>query len=133
FEVVQANWINRGELLGQAGLGRCPLTGANLGGPSESFLEAGAVAPVVGLPRFVITRGGDYFFAPGLNALKAIAKGCKFKLEEAQVPYRGYSMGDSKSPILFDADRLQKYAFQMLYGSPRFVKVELPSSNPMDP
>ncbi len=29
FEVIQADWINGGEFLGQAGLGRCPLTGAN--------------------------------------------------------------------------------------------------------
>jgi Dyp-type peroxidase family len=134
FEVVQANWINKGELLGQAGLGRCPLTGANLGGPSDSFLEAGAVAPVVGLPRFVITRGGDYFFAPGLNALKAIADGSKFELPPARIPYQGYSMGDSKTPILFDADRLRDYAFKMLNYRPlRLVKVELPPSNIMDP
>ena len=78
FEVVQAAWINRGELLGQAGLGRCPITGANRRRAEDAFLEAGAVAPVVGIPRFVITRGGDYFFAPGINALKAIAAGCKF-------------------------------------------------------
>ena len=133
FEVVQANWINKGELLGQAGLGRCPLTGANLGGPGDFFLEAGAVAPVVGLPRFVITRGGDYFFAPGVNALKAIANGCKFALPEAKVPYRGYSMGDSKTSILFDADRLQDYAFRMLYGSSRLVEVKLPPTDTHDP
>jgi Dyp-type peroxidase family len=132
FEVIQANWINRGELLGQAGLGRCPVTGANLGGPSDTFLEAGAVAPVVGLPRFVITRGGDYFFAPGLNALKAIANGCKFELPPDQVPYLGYSMGDTKTPTLFDADRLYGYAIDMLFfGS--IVRVTLPPTNSQDP
>jgi Dyp-type peroxidase family len=133
FEVVQAAWINRGELLGQAGLGRCPITGANVGGPSDAFLEAGAVAPVVGIPRFVITRGGDYFFAPGINALKAIAAGCKFPLPVEKVPYFGFSMGDAHAPALFDRDRLKKYAFAMLSGACPFVRVSLPSPIPKDP
>jgi Dyp-type peroxidase family len=133
FEVIQANWINKAELLGQAGLGRCPITGANLGGPSDTFLEAGAVAPVVGLPRFVITRGGDYFFAPGLKALRAIANGCKFELPPDQVPYLGYSMGDTKTPILFDADRLYGYAIEMLFFGPSIVRVSLPPTKPQDP
>lgn len=98
FEVVQANWINRGELLGQAGLGRCPLTGANLGGPGDFFLEAGAVAPVVGLPQFVITRGGDYFFAPGVGALKAIANGYDFALPEAEFLIEATAWGTARPP-----------------------------------
>jgi Dyp-type peroxidase family len=133
FEVIQANWINKGELLGQAGLGRCPVTGANFGGPGDSFLEAGAVAPVVGLPRFVITRGGDYFFAPGLPALRAIANGCKFELQAKQVPYLGYSMGDAMTPVLFDRRRLYGYTIEMLYGSSPVVRVILPSQNGNDP
>ena len=80
FEVIQADWLNKGEILGQAGLGRCPMTGANLGGPADSFLESGAVAPVTGLPPFVITRGGDYFFAPGVKAMREIAHGEKFNV-----------------------------------------------------
>jgi hypothetical protein len=30
---------------------------------------------VAGIPRFVETRGGDYFFLPGITALKMIAAG----------------------------------------------------------
>jgi hypothetical protein len=30
---------------------------------------------VKGLPRFVITRGGEYFFIPGIRALQWIAEG----------------------------------------------------------
>jgi hypothetical protein len=29
----------------------------------------------VDLPRFVVTRGGDYFFVPGLAALRMLATG----------------------------------------------------------
>ena len=133
FEVIQANWINKGELLGQAGLGRCPITGANRGGTEDAFLEAGAVAPVLGLPRFVITRGGDYFFAPGLPALKAIANGCKFKIPPDQIPYCGYSMGDAKTPDLFDPDRVASYIGPILCANPPVVRVSLPTPIAEDP
>src|SRR5229473_1248756 len=109
FEVIQANWINGGEYLGQAGLGRCPLTGDHSGAVSDSFLEAGASAPVTGLPRFVTTRGGDYFFAPGIQALRQIAGGDRFAPEKRDIPFAGFSMGDAKTPCLFDPDRLQRY------------------------
>jgi len=109
FEVIQANWINGGEFLGQAGLGRCPLTGDHSGAVSDSFLEAGASAPVTGLPRLVTTRGGDYFFAPGIQALREIANGERFAPEKRDIPFAGFSMGDTKTPCLFDPDRLQRY------------------------
>ncbi len=78
FEVIQGHWINGGEFLGQSGLGRCPLTANHSGATSDSFLEAGASAPITGLPRFVTTRGGDYFFAPGIEALREISNGGRF-------------------------------------------------------
>jgi deferrochelatase/peroxidase EfeB/cytochrome P450 len=109
FEVIQANWINGGEYLGQAGLGRCPLTGDHSGAVSDSFLEAGASAPVTGLPRFVTTRGGDYFFAPGIGALREIANGDRFDPEKGEIPFAGFSMGDATTPSLFDPDRLKRY------------------------
>lgn len=133
FEVIQANWINKGEFLGQAGLGRCPVTGQNQGKSGDAFLESNAVAPVRGLPRFVITRGGDYFFAPGLPGLRAIANRCKFEIPSKDVPYRGYSMGDAKTPILFDADRIKNFTLAILSGQSPIVRVSLPTFNPQDP
>jgi Dyp-type peroxidase family len=130
FEVVQGIWINKGEFLGQAGLGRCPITGVHQGQPEDAFLKSGSVAPVTGIPRFVITRGGDYFFAPGLPALRDIARHCKFEIPGEKVPYRGYSMGDAKTPILFEADRLKNYAGAILSGLAPVVRVSLPSPNP---
>lgn len=131
FEVIQADWINKGEILGQAGLNRCPLTGANLGRPTDSFLESGAVAPVTGLPPFVITRGGDYFFAPGVTAMREIARGNKF--EPQQLPYEGHSMGDAMSSALLDENRIKGYAGQIFAGARDVVRVAMPSADLGDP
>src|SRR3984893_2119979 len=129
FEVIQASWINSGEFLGQAGLGRCPLTGDHSGAVSDSFLEAGASAPVTGLPRFVTTRGGDYFFAPGIGALREIANGDRFDPEKGEVPFAGFSMGDAKTPALFDIDRLRRYGQTVLANDDKAaIRVNLPFS-----
>lgn len=127
FEVIQSDWINKGEILGQAGLGRCPLTGANLGGPGDSFLERGAVAPVTRLPTLVITRGGDYFFAPGVKAMQEIAQGKKFNVESPGLPYEGYSMGDATTPTLLSEERIKGYAGQIFAGAKDVVRVGMPS------
>jgi len=133
FEVIQGDWLNKGEILGQAGLNRCPLTGANLGRPTDSFLESGAVAPVTGLPHFVITRGGDYFFAPGVKAMRALAHGEKFAVDAADLPYEGYSMGDAAAPALLDEKRLKAYARQIFTGAKDVVRVGLPTAAASDP
>jgi len=111
FEVIQSEWMNGGEFLGQAGLGRCPVLGAHDGRPGDSFLEAGAVAPVTGLPRFVIARGGDYFFAPGVPVVKALAGGETFAPKPGELPYEGYALGDCDTPGLFTPRRLRGVGF----------------------
>lgn len=133
FEVIQGDWINKGEILGQAGLGRCPLTGANLGGPGDSFLESGAVAPVTGLPPFVITRGGDYFFAPGVKALRELACGSKFEVPPEQLPYAGYSMGDATTPALLGDARMKAVVGQIFAGARDVVRIGMPSAALGDP
>jgi deferrochelatase/peroxidase EfeB/cytochrome P450 len=129
FEVIQSNWINGGEFLGQAGLGRCPLTGNHSGAVSDRFFEAGAAAPMIGLPRFVITRGGDYFFAPGIKALREIANGIRFDPVKTEIPFAGFSMGDAKMRGLFDLDRLQRYGQTILQDDRNTViRVGLPAA-----
>ncbi len=86
FEVIQGHWINGGEFLGQSGLGRCPLTANHSGATSDSFLKAGASAPITGLPRFVTTRGGDYFFVPGIEALREISNKGRFAPDAGKIP-----------------------------------------------
>jgi deferrochelatase/peroxidase EfeB/cytochrome P450 len=128
FEVIQSDWINGGEFLGQAGLGRCPLTGDHGGTVSDSFIEAGATAPVTGLPRFVKTRGGDYFFAPGIEALRKIAEGNRFVPKSGEIPFAGISQGDAATPVLLDLHRLQGYGQAILKGPSNAIPVELPNS-----
>ncbi|HEX6374417.1 MAG TPA: hypothetical protein VFZ91_01720 [Allosphingosinicella sp.] len=113
FEVIQGDWLNGGEFLGQAGLGRCPISGTQDGTVRSSFLEAGAVAPVSGLPNFVTLRGGDYFFAPGITALRKIAQGCTFE-PSRELPYDGYAIADVCPPSLFGEDRLAKIGWRQL-------------------
>jgi Dyp-type peroxidase family len=133
FEVIQGDWLNKGEILGQAGLNRCPVTGANLGGPTDAFLESGAVAPVTGLPPFVITRGGDYFFAPGVKAVRELAYGSKFEVPPEKLPYAGYSMGDARTPALLSDERMKSVVGQIFSKARDVVRFEMPSADRGDP
>lgn len=78
FEFLQTRWLNTGEFIGHAGIGRCPITGANGGDIEDNFAAPGRVAPYTNLPRFVKVLGGDYFFVPSLPALEKIVNGEKF-------------------------------------------------------
>ena len=78
FEFVQQQWLNFG-LDFNAGNDSCPLVGNHPEGarfviPSD---PRSGHAPFVAshLPQFVSTRGGDYFFAPSMTALRAIGMG----------------------------------------------------------
>ncbi len=132
FEVIQNKWINGGEFAGQAGLGRCPIAGNSGGKVEDQFLEAGAGVPIVRIPKFVITRGGDYFFAPGVGALQKIASGEKFALSKDELPYEGRSMGDATTPSLFfDEAKIQSYGFRIATsrgGDSAAVRVEMPAA-----
>ncbi|MBO0765851.1 MAG: Dyp-type peroxidase, partial [Hyphomicrobiaceae bacterium] len=88
FEFIQREWINGGEIFGQAGLDKCPITGANAGALTDAFQVPGSPAALTHIPRFVITRGGDYFFVPSLKALTGIAEGKAFepRFEDGYVP-----------------------------------------------
>ena len=78
FEFVQQQWIQYG-LDFNAGNDTCPLLGNHDGDAKfviPSSPESGKPPYIcAGLPNFVTTRGGDYFFIPSLNALNMIAKG----------------------------------------------------------
>jgi Dyp-type peroxidase family len=83
FEFVQQQWINYG-LDANAGNDTCPLTGNHEGGadgPKAKFViasdpKSGRPPFVVeGIPQFVETRGGEYFFVPSMTALRMIGMG----------------------------------------------------------
>jgi len=67
FEFVQSQWINDGIFIG-AGDDRDPLCGSldiNFTVPKKPVRRR-----LQSIPRFVITRGGEYCFMPGLRALR---------------------------------------------------------------
>jgi deferrochelatase/peroxidase EfeB len=85
FEFVQQQWINYG-LDANAGNDTCPLVGNHSSGggnrgPKAKFVipsdpEAGRPPFIVeGIPQFVETRGGEYFFVPSMTALRMIGMG----------------------------------------------------------
>ena len=71
FEFVQREWINDGKFIG-APAERDPLIGVQDGGqftiPKQPIRRR-----LRGLPDFVVNRGGEYCFMPGLRALRWLA------------------------------------------------------------
>jgi Dyp-type peroxidase family len=77
FEFMQQQWMNYG-LDFEAGNDSCPLIGSR-SQSDKHVIPAGkansATFIAAGLPEFVNTRGGDYFFLPSLSAIRMIAMG----------------------------------------------------------
>ena len=121
FEVIQSRWINQGEFLGQAGLNRDALVGANRGRPKDQFQEPGKPAPVPQMPAFVTTRGGDYFFVPSLTALRGLARGDTFESGKQPVPGKGFKA--PLQPGLFSETSVFTYTKRILEGIVRTVRV----------
>ncbi|MDA0261600.1 MAG: Dyp-type peroxidase, partial [Proteobacteria bacterium] len=116
FEFLQQQWVNRGEFVGQAGNRKDPIIGANAGTVHDQFIVPGSPAPVFNLPRFVSVRGGDYFYAPGIAALKELAREATSGGPSARFPSipRQPNRGIAKSPTLFDMDRLREIGLGLL-------------------
>ena len=71
FEFVKTQWINDGIFIGAPAEKTSPgRTTARAGSPSRSSRSGAGW----GLPPFVVTRGGEYCFAPGLRALRWLAE-----------------------------------------------------------
>jgi deferrochelatase/peroxidase EfeB len=71
FEFVQSQWINDGVFIG-ADQDRDPLVGSheiNFTLPRKPVRKR-----LQGIPRFVVTRGGEYCFMPGLRALRWLSE-----------------------------------------------------------
>jgi Dyp-type peroxidase family len=69
FEFVQSEWMNDGSFFG-GGATKDPIAGANSGADVYSFPRRPLPMRFKGLSRFVVTRGGEYCFLPGLRALR---------------------------------------------------------------
>lgn len=73
FEFVQSEWVNGGEFLGLGDV-RDPIAGSHEGDGAYSIPRKPIPKLLRGLPRFVVTRGGEYCFMPGLRALRWLAE-----------------------------------------------------------
>ena len=73
FEFVKTQWLNDGIFIG-APVERDPLVGQNDGSGVFSIPRRPIRRRLTDLPPFVVTRGGEYCFAPGLRALRWLAE-----------------------------------------------------------
>ena len=72
FEFVQSEWVNNGLFIG-AGDDKDPIGGANDGTGKFIVPHKPVRRGLYNLPRFVVTRGGEYCFMPGIRALRWLA------------------------------------------------------------
>lgn len=72
FEFVKTQWLNDGIFIG-APLEADPLVGVHNGANSFTIPQRPIRRRLQDLPPFVVTRGGEYCFAPGLRALQWLA------------------------------------------------------------
>jgi Dyp-type peroxidase family len=68
FEFVQSEWMNESAFFG-ATEGADPVAGAEHGAGTFDIPRRPVRKRLKGLPQFVITRGGEYCFFPGMRAM----------------------------------------------------------------
>lgn len=124
FELVQREWINGGEFLGQVGAGRCPLTGTNLGTRQDEFLAADAIAPIVNIPAFVRNKGGEYFFVPSLDAISSYALDEDETFKPDNMPLGSYSASQAETPGLLQESRIKRYVGEIIATTPDYSKLD---------
>jgi len=73
FEFVKTQWLNDGIFIG-APLEKDPLVGPNDGSSGFTIPQRPIRRRLQNLPPFVVTRGGEYCFAPGLTAMRWLAE-----------------------------------------------------------
>jgi Dyp-type peroxidase family len=73
FEFVQSEWMNSSTFFGGT-TERDPVSGSADGTGSFPIPRRPIRRELTGLPRFVVTRGGEYGFMPSLSALRWLAK-----------------------------------------------------------
>ena len=73
FEFVKTQWINEGTFFGTPDE-KDPLVGPNDGTDRFTVPQQPIRRRLTGLPQFVVNRGGEYLFMPGLRALGWIAE-----------------------------------------------------------
>jgi deferrochelatase/peroxidase EfeB len=83
FEFVKTQWLNDGIFIG-APSEKDPLAGTNDGSGIFTIPQRPIRRRLRDMPPFIVTRGGEYCFAPGLRALRWLAE-----LESSSAPGKG--------------------------------------------
>ncbi|WP_327104395.1 Dyp-type peroxidase [Nonomuraea glycinis] len=73
FEFVQSEWMNDGVFFG-AGDAKDPVVGSGDGSGDYTIPRRPVRRRLLALPQFVVTRGGEYCFMPGLTALRRLGE-----------------------------------------------------------
>ncbi|MFJ7496741.1 Dyp-type peroxidase [Streptomyces sp. NPDC097727] len=73
FEFLKTQWANDGDFVG-LGTEKDPLIGDNDGTGMFTIPHRPVRRRLKQLPRFAVTKGGEYLFMPGIHALKWIAE-----------------------------------------------------------
>jgi Dyp-type peroxidase family len=73
FEFVKTQWINDGIFIG-APAEKDPLAGPNDSSGMFTIPQQPIRRRLQGLPPFIVTRGGEYCYVPGLRALRWLAE-----------------------------------------------------------
>lgn len=73
FEFIKAEWVNDGNFIGYPGE-KDPVAGHHDGTGSATIPEKPVRRRLQNLPSFVVIRGGEYCFLPGLRALRWLAE-----------------------------------------------------------
>ncbi|TCO22342.1 Dyp-type peroxidase family [Kribbella steppae] len=73
YEFVKTQWLNDGIFIG-APVEKDPLVGPNDGSGAFTIPRKPIRRRLQELPSFVVTRGGEYCFAPGLRAMRWLAE-----------------------------------------------------------
>jgi deferrochelatase/peroxidase EfeB len=74
FEFVQSQWVNDGDFI-SAGVEKDPIAGNHTEAGQFTFPSKPARKRLEGLPSFVVTKGGEHVFLPGIGGLRWLAEG----------------------------------------------------------
>jgi hypothetical protein len=68
IEFLKSQWINDGDFM-ELDAEKDPIVGANDGSGTFTIPQRPIRRRLQGLNRFVVTKGGEYCFVPGIRAL----------------------------------------------------------------
>jgi Dyp-type peroxidase family len=74
FEFIQSQWVNDGDFI-SAGSDKDPIAGNHAKDSQYLFPSKRARRRLTGLSSFVVTKGGEHVFLPGIGGLRWLAAG----------------------------------------------------------